>query len=491
MKETIAVLFGGQSSEHIVSCMSAANVIDQIDKEKYNLLLLGITEEGRWLLTKSVEEIRSGAWRDGKVTAVLSPDASKKCVTVSVPAGTECAAELAAALDAAGLDLSYAADERDADEAAPGAQPDDKSGIQAGSEQEAQPDDKQEAQPDDKQGIQLDDKPGIQPGSMQGTQPGSVPEALRQKYAARAACCCEIPVDVVFPVLHGLYGEDGTVQGLLELARIPYVGCGVLASAVSMDKLYTKIVVDDLGIRQARYVPVMREELKDMDAAADKIEARLDYPVFVKPSNAGSSRGVSKARDRASLAAALTEAARHDRKILVEETIVGREIECAVFGGGLRPVEASGVGEILAAAEFYDFDAKYYNSESRTVVDPDLPGDAAEKIREDAMAIFKAVDGYGLARVDFFVDAAGEVIFNEINTMPGFTAISMYPMLWEARGVSKSRLVEKLIAHAKERYSDVVAATAAPAPADSAAAAGQASEGENASAAPEKEILHG
>ena len=131
---------------------------------------------------------------------------------------------------------------------------------------------------------------------------------------------------------------------------------------------------------------------------------------------------------------------------------MGREIECAVFGGGLRPVEASGVGEILAAAEFYDFDAKYYNSESRTVVDPDLPGDAAEKIREDAMAIFKAVDGYGLARVDFFVDAAGEVIFNEINTMPGFTAISMYPMLWEARGVSKSMLVEKLIEHAKERY---------------------------------------
>lgn len=423
MKETIAVLFGGQSSEHIVSCMSAANVIDQIDKEKYNLLLLGITEEGRWLLTKSVEEIRSGAWRDGKVTAVLSPDASKKCVTVSVPAGKECAAELAAALNAAGLDLPYAADERDADEAAPEEQPDDKQGTQPGSRVEKE-------------------------------QPGSVPGDPQPDSALRAACCCEIPVDVVFPVLHGLYGEDGTVQGLLELARIPYVGCGVLASAVSMDKLYTKTIVDDLGIRQARYVPVMREELKDMDAAADKIEADLDYPVFVKPSNAGSSRGVSKARDRASLAAALTEAARHDRKILVEETIVGREIECAVFGGGLRPVEASGVGEILAAAEFYDFDAKYYNSESRTVVDPDLPGDAAERVRENAMEIFKAVDGYGLARVDFFVDAAGEVIFNEINTMPGFTAISMYPMLWEARGVSKSRLVEKLIAHAKERYAD-------------------------------------
>lgn len=406
MKETIAVLFGGQSSEHVVSCMSAANVIGQIDKEKYNLLLLGITEEGRWLLTKSVEDIRSGAWRDGKVTAVLSPDASKKCVVVSIPAGEKCAAELAAVLDAAGLDLPYAANERDADE-----------------------------------------------GTL-GTQPGSAPGEPQEGNAPRAAYCCEIPVDVVFPVLHGLYGEDGTVQGLLELARIPYVGCGVLASAVSMDKLYTKIVVDDLGIRQARYVPVMREELRDMEAAADKVEAELDYPVFVKPSNAGSSRGVSKAKDRAALAAALTEAARHDRKILVEETVVGREIECAVFGGGSRPVEASGVGEILAAAEFYDFDAKYYNSESRTVVDPVLPGSAAETVRENAIAIFEAVDGYGLARVDFFVTADGGVIFNEINTMPGFTAISMYPMLWEARGVSKSQLVEKLIAHAKERYAD-------------------------------------
>ena len=402
MRETIAVLFGGQSSEHVVSCMSAANVIDQIDKEKYNLLLLGITEEGRWILTKSAEEIRSGSWRNGRITAVLSPDASKKCVVASVPAEEAGAAELSACLEAAGL----------------------------------------------KAGGSLPRQYGVLCAAS------SAADGERERGAAeetRPVFCCEIPVDVVFPVLHGLYGEDGTVQGLLELARIPYVGCGVLASAVSMDKIYTKIIVDDLGIRQARYVPVMREELKDMDAVAAAVEAKLDYPVFVKPSNAGSSRGVSKARDRAALAAALTEAARHDRKILVEETIVGREIECAVFGGGLRPVEASGV-EILAAAEFYDFDAKYYNSESRTVVDPDLPGSTAETVRENAMAIFKAVDGYGLARVDFFVTADGGVVFNEINTMPGFTAISMYPMLWEARGVSKARLVEKLIAHAKERY---------------------------------------
>lgn len=351
MKEKIAVLFGGQSSEHVVSCMSVANVIDHINPEKYELLLIGITEEGHWILTQSVADIRSGAWKEGKTGAVLSPDATEKCVICTNGNNTT-----------------------------------------------------------------------------------------------------KIPVDVVFPVLHGLYGEDGTVQGLLELAKLPYVGCGVLASAVSMDKLYTKIIVDDLGIRQAAYEAVMGEELEDMDRVVKRIEDRFSYPVFVKPSNAGSSRGVKKAENGEALRKALQEAVVHDRKILVEEMIVGREVECAVFGGGRTEVSASGVGEILAAADFYDFDAKYYNAESKTVTDPELPGDATEQIRQAAMAIFKAVDGYGLSRVDFFVTSAGEVVFNEINTMPGFTAISMYPMLWEARGVDKFQLVEKLITHAKERY---------------------------------------
>lgn len=262
----------------------------------------------------------------------------------------------------------------------------------------------------------------------------------------------EVKLDVVFPVLHGLCGEDGTIQGLLELAKIPYVGCGVLASAVSMDKLYTKIIVDELGIRQAAYVPVMKEQLGDMNKVVNRIEGRFAYPVFIKPSNAGSSKGVSKADNREELEAGLTEAACHDRKILVEEMIVGREVECAVFGGGSEEVKASGVGEILAAADFYDFDAKYYNAESKTVTDPELPGDAAEKIRRAAAAIFKAVDGYGLSRVDFFVKEDGEVVFNEINTMPGFTAISMYPMLWEARGIGKEQLVDMLLEHGLKRF---------------------------------------
>ena len=236
------------------------------------------------------------------------------------------------------------------------------------------------------------------------------------------------------------------------MARVPYVGCGVLASAVSMDKLYTKIVVDALGIRQAEYEAVYREQLEDMERVVMRVEQHFSYPVFVKPSNAGSSRGVTKAENRRTLMDGLMNAAKHDRKILVEETICGREIECAVFGGGGRPVTASGVGEILAAAEFYDFDAKYFNEASRTVVNPKLPGGAAENVRQAAMAIFKAVDGYGLARVDFFVKDDGEIIFNEINTMPGFTAISMYPMLWEAQGIGKAQLVEMLLAHGMERY---------------------------------------
>lgn len=350
-RKTAVVLFGGQSSEHVVSCMSVVNVINHMNREKYDLLLIGITEEGRWIKTESVEDIVSGSWREGTTGAVISPDATRQSVML---------------ID--GDHVEY------------------------------------------------------------------------------------VKADVVFPVLHGLFGEDGTVQGLLELARIPYVGCGVLASAVSMDKLYTKIVVDDLGVGQAAYVPVMRSDLSDMAAVVSRVEAKFSYPVFVKPSNAGSSRGVARAEDREELEAALIEAAKHDRKILVEEMIQGREIECAVFGGGLAPVEASGVGEILAAAEFYDFDAKYYNSDSRTVVNPELPGDAAERVREAAKAIFKAVDGYGLARVDFFVKEDGSVVFNEINTLPGFTAISMYPMLWETAGIDKDQLVDRLMDHAFDRY---------------------------------------
>ena len=260
-----------------------------------------------------------------------------------------------------------------------------------------------------------------------------------------------VHVDVVFPVLHGMNGEDGTLQGLLELAQIPYVGCGVLASACSMDKFYTKIIVDAIGIRQAKFVGVRRGELTDMDEVVSRVEKALDYPVFVKPSKAGSSQGVSKAEDREGLVAALRLAAQHDSKILVEENIVGRELECAVLGGA--EAKASGVGEILAADTFYSYEAKYNNEDSRTVVGPELPEGRTEEIRRDAVSIFKALDCYGLSRVDFFLTKdTEEVVFNEINTLPGFTAISMYPMLWEAEGVDKKELIQRLIDLAMVRY---------------------------------------
>lgn len=349
-KQTIAVLFGGQSSEHEISCMSAVNVIEQIDRERYELLLIGITKEGRWIKADGVEEIRDGSWRERKTGAVLLPDAVQRCLIVH---------------------------ERTA--------------------------------------------------------------------------FTKVEIDLVFPILHGLYGEDGTVQGLCELAGIPYVGCGVAASAVAMDKGITKLLVRSLGIDQADFLLITEIDLADMVAVTARVEEKFSYPVFVKPCNAGSSCGVTKARNRDELAEAFREAACYDRRILVEEAIAGHEIECAVLGGGKMQVQASGVGEILAAADFYDYEAKYFNAESRTMADPPLPGGCAERVREAAVKIFRAIDGYGLARVDFFVTDGGRVVFNEINTMPGFTAISMYPMLWEARGKSKKVLIQELIDLAFER----------------------------------------
>ena len=210
-----------------------------------------------------------------------------------------------------------------------------------------------------------------------------------------------------------------------------------------MDKLYTKQIVDHLGIRQAAYVPVRKRELENMDEVVARVEAKLSYPVFIKPSCAGSSCGVTKADNREMLIEGLKIAADNDRTILVEETIIGREVECAVLDDG-KDIHASGVGEVLAAAEFYDYEAKYHNAESRTDLHPEFPAGAEDEIREDAKKIFRAVDGAGLARIDFFLTKEGPV-FNELNTLPGFTAISMYPMLWEVKGLDKDILMEKLI----------------------------------------------
>lgn len=348
MKEVIAVIFGGRSSEHEVSCMSVQNIAGNIDADRYEIMLVGITKDGRWLLVDSLDSVRDGSWYALDTEAQLLPDAKLRSFLLRYADGTD---------------------------------------------------------------------------RLQ-------------------------PVDVIFPALHGKFGEDGTIQGLFELAAIPYVGCGVLASAVSMDKIYTKLLAEEplraIGVRQAAYVPLTGSVLSDLDECVRRAEKKLSYPMFVKPSNAGSSCGVNKAENAEALRSAISEAARYDSKVLIEETIVGREIESAVLRGGDGVTRVSGLGEIEAAAEFYDYDAKYNNPESRTNTDPEIDPAVREQVRKAAAAVFDAVDGYGLARVDFFITDQGPV-FNEINTLPGFTAISMYPMLWEAAGMPKRKLIQELI----------------------------------------------
>jgi D-alanine-D-alanine ligase len=351
-KKVIAVLFGGQSSEHEVSKVSAASVISKINKEKYTVIPVYITKDGRWLLYDGpVDHISSGNWEDFSVSAILSPDREHK-----------------------GL-LRIVGDK-----------------------------------------------------------------------------VKNIPVDLVFPVLHGAHGEDGTIQGLLELSGLPYVGCGVLASAAGMDKSYTKIIVNSLGdVDQAKHTVIYRNELENMDDCVERVEKACGYPCFIKPACAGSSVGITKAHNKEELVEGLKVAAKEDRTIVVEETIVGAELECAVLGND--DVKASAIGQVLAAAEFYDFDAKYNNKESKTVIPAPIPDEKADEIREKAVRIFKALGGMGLARVDFFMEeGTNRIVFNEINTLPGFTPISMYPMLFNEVGIPAEELVEKIIELGFARY---------------------------------------
>lgn len=264
-------------------------------------------------------------------------------------------------------------------------------------------------------------------------------------------------LDVVFPVLHGLYGEDGTIQGLLELLKIPYVGCGVLASSIGMDKVYTKIIFEKVGINQAKYEFVKKvnhnyvyvdkqfqEKQMELKEIVELISENLKFPVFVKPSRSGSSVGVKKAKDKKELSENIEYASRFDSKILIEEGIIGKEVECAVFGKD--EVMASRVGEIKSAEEFYSFDAKYINEESRTQIPANISIEKEDEIRKLAIKAFKAIDGKGLSRVDFFVEEGTQMVYiNEINTLPGFTSISMYPKMMEASGIPVKELLDSLI----------------------------------------------
>jgi len=259
-------------------------------------------------------------------------------------------------------------------------------------------------------------------------------------------------IDVVFPVLHGENGEDGAMQGLLQMAGIPYVGPHVSASAVAMDKTLTKLVVDKAGVPQAAWELVRSSELKGkMEVILAALEQRFDYPMFVKPAGTGSSVGVSKATDREALEKALLSAGKFDGKILVEEFIHGREIEVAVMGNE-NPV-ASICGEIDSGADFYDYDAKYITDTSTAYVPARIPADVQEQIRAEAIKVYKAIGCHGLSRVDFFATyAENRVVFNEINTLPGFTSISMYPKLFAASGVTYSQLIDNLLALALEAF---------------------------------------
>lgn len=355
--KNLVLLFGGQSTEHEVSCRSVLTVLRAVNREKYRPILVGITKTGDWIPVENGDKIQDGSWREGKRRAMLLPDAGWKSLVYFEEDGSS---------------------------------------------------------------------------------------------------HCE-KVGIVFPVLHGKGGEDGTVQGLLELAEIPYVGCGVLSSAISMDKISTKLAVrktlEGQGVRQANYISLTRAEWKKekrREEIEKEAEEVLHFPLFVKPSNAGSSCGVSKVEKKEDLCSAVEKALTVDRRVLIEEFIKGRELECAVFSGTAGEVIASSVGEIQAAAEFYDYDAKYNNPDSKTELNPVLPATVEERIQKAAKSIFLAVDGYSLSRVDFFFTGE-EIVFNEINTMPGFTSISMYPMLFQKAGWTLEELVERLIASAEKR----------------------------------------
>ncbi|MGW4791725.1 D-alanine--D-alanine ligase family protein [Nonomuraea sp. NPDC004297] len=357
-KPRVAVVFGGRNSEHAVSLMGAGSVLDAIDRSKYEVIPIGIAQDGRWVLAASDQRFAIEA---GELPVVDTAGAA-----LALPSGS---------------------------------------------------------------------------GSLVAYDPGSIPVELGS-------------VDVVFPIMHGPYAEDGTIQGLLEMAGVRYVGSGVLASAVGMDKAYMKTVIAAAGLPTGPYVAIRDRDWRLNREQVLKEAEELGYPVFVKPARAGSSQGISKAADRAELEAAVEAARQHDPKVLVEAAIAGREIECAVLQSlGDEPAAASMPGEVRVEGgqEFFDFEAKYYPDQMSLTVPADIPEETAEELRAMAVRAFEALECEGLARVDFFYTPDGKVVFNEINTMPGFTSLSVAPQLWAASGLSYPALVDRLIQLALSR----------------------------------------
>ena len=355
-KIRVGLIYGGRSGEHEVSILSANSVISAIDRQKYDVVPIGITKEGRWLPGQS------------PVPLVESKELQVRLL-----------------------------------------------------------------------------------GSSSTNEPISL--ISHQKQGEILSGILE-KVDVIFPVMHGPFGEDGTIQGLLELAGIPYVGGGVLASSVGMDKALMKAVFIQNGLPVGDYLVYLRKEWRsNPERVLNEIEKKIAYPCFIKPANLGSSVGISKAHQRDELKEALDLAAEYDRKIVVEKMLTGKEIECGVLGND-EP-EASIPGEIVPCTEFYDYEAKYILNDSQLIIPAKIAPDLIQKVQDLAIRSFKAVDCAGLARVDFFVDMTkNEIYVNEINTIPGFTKISMYPKMWEATGIGYTELIDRLLQLAVERFED-------------------------------------
>ncbi|MBR5495789.1 MAG: D-alanine--D-alanine ligase [Oscillospiraceae bacterium] len=351
-KTKVAIIFGGVSSEHDVSLISASSVIRNIDKTKYEVICIGITKEGRWLYYPGdVELIEKGEWfnHEDCVSAVISPDRQHRGILKIMPDG----------------EVSH------------------------------------------------------------------------------------LSVDCVFPVLHGKNGEDGTIQGLFTLADIPFVGCDMLSSASCMDKATTHIILEQAGIKMAKWLSIIKSDIDTLSQFCDLCKQKLKFPMFVKPANAGSSIGVSKACDKDELGKAIKFAFTHDSKVIVEEQIIGKEVECAVLGNA-KP-EAATPGEIAPCNDFYDFDAKYVLNESKLFIPARVDADILKTVQQTAVKAYKAIGCSGLSRVDFFVTQSGDIYLNEINTLPGFTSISMYPKMWEADNMPYTKLITRLIELAFER----------------------------------------
>jgi len=356
----IGVLFGGRSTEHEVSILSAQSIISAMDPDRFEPVPLYIDKEGRWLV-------------GGSLKRLVSDDASREYVYLP-------------------------------------------------------PDPTQHSL------IPANGFPSLARGRGQGV---GLP-----------------PLDVVFPIFHGLNGEDGTIQGLLELANIPYVGAGVLGSALGLDKIYMKRAFAAVGLPVVDYLAITRRKYEqDPDAFIALVEQRIGYPCFSKFANSGSSVGTTKAHNRAELAEGLRLAASFDRKMLVERAVDARELEVSVLGND--DPQASVVGEVVPAHEFYDYEAKYLDEGSRLLIPAPIESTVADEVRAMALKAFQAVDAAGMARVDFFLErTTGRIILNELNTIPGFTRISMYPKLWEASGLAYPKLIERLVELAIERYND-------------------------------------